>query len=502
MRRLWLPSLLLAAGLAQAEPLYQAHCAGCHGADRLGGIGPALLPENLSRLRQEHAAGVIRDGRPATQMPGFGEELSEDQITRLVSHIYQPLPEIPVWGATEIAASVEILSEAAVRQPVFDADPLNLFVLVEAGDHHVSILDGDRFERLARFPSRFALHGGAKFSPDGRFAYLASRDGWVTRYDLWALQATAEVRAGINTRNIAISHDGRYLAVANYLPHNLVILNAVDLTPVKIFETGSRVSAVYQAAPRESFVVAMKDIAELWEINYSDTPPPGFGGAFVHSHEKNMVEALPEFLPARKAPLSEPLDDFFFDQSYRHVMATTRGGEAGRVVNLDIRREIAELPIAGMPHLGSGITFDYRGRRVMASPHLKDAAVSIIDMTDWSLVKTIATGGPGFFMRSHKASRYAWVDVFFGPNKDQVHVIDKRKLEVVKTLTPAPGKTAAHVEFTRDGRFALLSIWENDGAVVVYDADSLEEVKRIPASKPVGKYNVWNKITQEEGTSH
>ena len=41
-----------------------------------------------------------------------------------------------------------------------------------------------------------------------------------------------------------------------------------------------------------------------------------------------------------------------------------------------------------------------------------------------------------------------------------------------------------------------------EGAVVVYDAESLEEVKRIPFVKPSGKYNVWNKIRLDEGTSH
>ena len=105
-------------------------------------------------------------------------------------------------------------------------------------------------------------------------------------------------------------------------------------------------------------------------------------------------------------------------------------------------------------------------------------------------------------MRSHENSPYAWVDVFFGPHRDAVHVIDKRTLEIVETLRPAPGKTAAHVEFTRDGRFALLSIWEMDGAIVVYDARTLEEVRRIPMVKPSGKYNVWNKIHGSEGTSH
>ena len=51
---------LLAAGaaLAQApvEPVYKQHCASCHGEQRLGGMGPALLPENLSRLKKPEAA--------------------------------------------------------------------------------------------------------------------------------------------------------------------------------------------------------------------------------------------------------------------------------------------------------------------------------------------------------------------------------------------------------------------------------------------------------------
>ena len=33
-----------------------------------------------------------------------------------------------------------------------------------------------------------------------------------------------------------------------------------------------------------------------------------------------------------------------------------------------------------------------------------------------------------------------------------------------------------------------------DGAVIVYDARTLEEVKRLPMVKPSGKYNVFNKI--------
>ena len=96
-------------------------------------------------------------------------------------------------------------------KPVWKADPLNLFVVVEGGDHHVSLVDGDRFTVIHRFASRFALHGGPKFSPDGRYVYFGSRDGWITKYDLYNLKVVAEVRAGINMRNVAVSADGRYV---------------------------------------------------------------------------------------------------------------------------------------------------------------------------------------------------------------------------------------------------------------------------------------------------
>ena len=126
----------------------------------------------------------------------------------------------------------------------------------------------------------------------------------------------------------------------------------------------------------------------------------------------------------------------------------------------------------------------------------------MIDTKDWSLVRSIETLGPGFFLRSHENSPFVWADVFFGPDRDKIHIIDKDSLEIVRTLDPAPGKTVAHIEFTRDGSHALVSIWEEDGAVIVYDATTFQEIERLPMRKPSGKYNVWNKITFSDGTSH
>ena len=489
--------------------LYNKHCASCHGEDRLGLIGPPLIPQSFKRLKTDAAALVIKNGRIATQMPPFGTLLSTSEITRLVDYIYTKPAQAPSWDMADIKNSHKISNPVASlgNEPVFKADMQNLFLVVELADHHVTVLDGDKFTPIFRLKTHNALHGGPKYSKDGRYVYFTSRDGWISKFDIYNLKTIADIRVGINTRNLAVSDDGKYIIAGNNLPHTAVILNAEDLSPVKVIpvvnEAGesSRVSAVYTAAPRKSFILALKDFPEVWEIPYIDKK------IFVHDYRYEMPDYSGELFSIRRLKLNNYLDDFFFDQQYQHIIGAARPeGErfpqGGEVIKLASGRKVANIDIPGMPHLSSGISWKYKDTRIIATPNIKEGVVTIIDTQDWKTIKKIKTKGPGFFMRSHEKSPYAWVDVFFGPHKDLVHIIDKSTLEIVKTLQPIPGKTAAHVEFTKDGRYALLSIWEDDGAIIIYNAKTLEEVTRIAMKKPSGKYNVYNKTHLEEGTSH
>jgi mono/diheme cytochrome c family protein len=101
--------------LAEVQALYREHCAACHGESRLGGIGPALLPENLERLRQADAVKVIREGRLATQMPAFGDKLNADEAQQLAEWIYSPVSPAPVWGEAEIRNSQVVDAQAAAQ---------------------------------------------------------------------------------------------------------------------------------------------------------------------------------------------------------------------------------------------------------------------------------------------------------------------------------------------------------------------------------------------------
>ena len=338
--------------MAQVAPseLYQQHCASCHGERRTGLMGPALLPESLERLRKNDAQQVITQGRVATQMPAFSTVLSQEEIAGLTQWIYSPVVPAPQWTDNDVRQSRIAVADPKKlpNKPVWNADPMNLFVVVEGGDHHISLVDGDRFERIHRFASRYALHGGPKFTSDGRYVFFGSRDGWITKYDLWNLKVIAEVRAGLNMRNVAVSDDGRVIMAANYLPNNVVILDG-DLKLIKSIpattldgKQSSRVSAVYDATPRKSFVVALKDIPEIWEISYNPKAEPIYDG-LVHDYRMGEGVAKPGYLNVRRTVLDEPLDDFFFDQSYRHVLGATRPKASGQgtaqVVNLDIRKK-------------------------------------------------------------------------------------------------------------------------------------------------------------------
>jgi len=70
----------------QAQLLYllKHDCGSCHGMTRKGGLGPALLPENLRDRPEELLVNTILDGRPGTPMPPWRGELSAADARWLV----------------------------------------------------------------------------------------------------------------------------------------------------------------------------------------------------------------------------------------------------------------------------------------------------------------------------------------------------------------------------------------------------------------------------------
>jgi cytochrome c55X len=63
---------------AELRHLLLQDCGSCHGMTLKGGLGPALLPENLRDKSTDFIVSTILDGREGTAMPGWKTMLNKD----------------------------------------------------------------------------------------------------------------------------------------------------------------------------------------------------------------------------------------------------------------------------------------------------------------------------------------------------------------------------------------------------------------------------------------
>lgn len=96
---LWLASTAAWAGEPDAARqqelihLVRQDCGSCHGMTLKGGLGPALLPENLAEKPAEGLAATIYYGRPGTPMPPWKQFMSENEADWIVQKLMTAFPE-------------------------------------------------------------------------------------------------------------------------------------------------------------------------------------------------------------------------------------------------------------------------------------------------------------------------------------------------------------------------------------------------------------------------
>lgn len=67
--------------------LLKHDCGSCHGLSLKGGLGPALLPENLTGKKDEFLIETILNGRPGTAMPPWRDFIDYDEAIWLVNYL-------------------------------------------------------------------------------------------------------------------------------------------------------------------------------------------------------------------------------------------------------------------------------------------------------------------------------------------------------------------------------------------------------------------------------
>ncbi|MCA9365625.1 hypothetical protein KC723_01905 [Candidatus Kaiserbacteria bacterium] len=362
-------------------------------------------------------------------------------------------------------------------------DNHELMVIVEKDAEKLIFIDGKTHEVLGRVHDIGFQPHTSVYSPDARYMYIIARDGWFTKIDLNNFKPVKTILVGENSRGTAISDNGRYIAIGNYAPGNVVIVDADTLEILKTIptvgtldgvEVESRVGAVVEKG--NDFIIALKDLNSVWVIDGDDQTFP------VAEKYWNI------------GGNQTPLHDAYLTPDGKFYLVAAMGANTVWVLNTDTWEEVGEVKTGDTPHTGPGATWG----TTTYVPAIGEGLITAIDTVTWEPIAYIETGGPGLFIRSYPndpSYPYVWADTAFGDNHDEIYVIDARINKIVETIKPVPGESSWHPEFTLDGQFVYI-VSQTANEIEVYDAHTFELVKRIESDTPSAVSNVGLRIEE------
>jgi DNA-binding beta-propeller fold protein YncE len=439
------------------KQLYEKYCASCHHSKRVGIDGPPLLPKTLKKYDVQDLANKIKDGFPQTLMPKY-DFLNPYELLQIARYIKSNIKGEFTWTKQDIRGS--IVSFDDVYAPLDIKDKEQILPVVERDGNQVWIMEDTRI--LSKFPLN-NVHGGIKYTSDARNIYVPTRDGYIQNYSLKTGQRMNKVRACINLRNVSLSRDDKYLFATCLLPEQLVILDAKSMLPVKIEQLEGKISALYEFYSKDKAVFTFRNKPVLATL---DTK------TFHLEYQQ----------------IKEPIEDFFIDPFEDFLIGTARRGDILSVYDLNSKKIVFEHAMKGMPHLFSATYWYNKGNFYFATPHIKKPYVTVWKMYDWAFEKEVDIKGDGFFVKTHPYTPYLWAD----NGSDALVLIDKNDF-TTKTITPRQNQQYIHTEYSGDGKYAYLSIYDKNGSIVVLDTLSFKELASYDANMPVGKYNFINK---------
>lgn len=363
-------------------------------------------------------------------------------------------------------------------------DPRQLMVVVEKDAENLLFIDGSTHQKLGRVLGVGYQPHTSVFSSDLTYMYIISRDGWILKIDVRTLETVNFKRVGENSRGTALSPDNKHLAIGNYEPHNIVILDADTLETRATIETieekngetlGSRVGGLVESG--DEFIATMKDLNSVWIIGQNDNKD------WIVKNKYNNIGGN-----------TTPLHDAYLTPDGKFFIVAAQKANSVWVLDTNTWKPIGEVPTGKLPHTGPGATWG----TTTYVPALEEGLITAIDMTTWKPIASILTGGPGLFVRSYHKNKdypYVWADTAFGDRADEIYVIDAKTNTIIKTLYPVKGKNSWHPEFTYDGSFVYV-VSQEGNMIVVYDAHTFKEVRKIPASTPSAVSNIGLRIEE------
>lgn len=348
-----------------------------------------------------------------------------------------------------------------------------LMVVVEREKGAVMVLDAAQNHKVLGEVGGLGIlhHASAVFSRDGRYVYLVSRDGLLSKIDLLGPSLAAQVKVGDSSIGLAVTTDGKHVAVSNYKPGNIVIVDDASFKAVKSIEADASRTVGLVDAPGNLLIVALMDANEIWIIDAGN----------------------PDFPVVKKyADVGVKPYDGMITSNGRYYMAGFFHSEWVAIIDLWDRENVVKLPlprpgyrleeappVLKLPHLRGWTMSDGH----LFTPIVGVSGLAVISTRDWTIEKTVDLAAYPVFTVLRPDGRQLWVNYAMGEKHDTMQVIDLKTMTVSKTLKP--GAKVFHMQFTPKGNEIYASV-NGEDKVVIYNTDTFEVVKQIAVPQPSG----------------
>jgi len=325
--------------------------------------------------------------------------------------------------------------------------------VVERERGSVAVIAGDRVVGEIRNLGNLN-HATLKFMND--YAYVVSRDGFISRIDTERDQLIKSVKVGEST--IGFTFCGDKVVVANYEPYTVVFLSA-ELEPLQEIRTGSRNVGI--KSYRNRVIFSLMDRDEVWLLS-CDSPS---SRKVLGSVGKMPFDAL--------LSGDRYIVGFFGEGSVGILDLTTM-----KFRKVSFRQEGREV-VFKIPHFG---TWGIHGELAYI-PAVGERKIHVVDLKRFEYIRSIDLPGLPVFVAVSPDGRYIAVN-YSGDRENFLTIISRKEGRILRTLEL--GERILHFRFTADSRFLYVSSYYENSVkkVSVPDLRILREL-RVPTPSGV-----------------
>lgn len=322
-----------------------------------------------------------------------------------------------------------------------------------------------------------------------QYGYVASRSGNLTRIDLPELKEAGILQTSENSIGLAISQDGKTIAVSEYRPGGITFVDVEKFKVSQRLEAKvnfrgndivSRVTGVVDSFDN-SFMCALMDAEEIWRL-VPDLDAKNENGR-QYKIDRKIEASAPNPFDALVTPEGRYYVTGHFQSDRASLVDLWIPDQKRAKEVLFTGRKPSPMPVK-MPHMES---WSVAGDKIYF-PMVGEKKLSLISLKDLSYLGFVNLVGDPVYAVVKPDQREVWV-TFSGKEDDgKIQIIDAQTGKTKKIIQA--GQRIYHLVFTPRGDTVLVSSNETNEFLTI-DAASHEIKHRLSLESPSGIFGVW-----------